>query len=369
MAEKTEQPTDKKQRDSAKKGQSWKAQDFIVLLVTISGAAFIRFVFPPGQVAVLFDQVLNSGFEIPMGVFATEAFAIFVKWSALTLLAVLLPATLPSLILSRFRWATEAVKIDFKAVNPVSGFKKIFSIRNAKNAVKALLYLSLFLAGVFAFWEKHKHILLASSRMELGSLILVWADMAWALVLYSLGAILLLVVLDMAAEFALYIKDLKMTKDEVKREYKDTQGDPEIKGRRRQLAHEMLNEIQKAEVSQSSFVLANPTHIAIGIYVNRDITEWPFISIVETNARALAVIAYAEKVGVPVIRNVLLTRGLFRTAQRYEFVDREWLFEVVDVLTWLRQVEAAANGEDTNQEDANKEDDASNDTTGSRSQK
>jgi len=345
MAEKTEQPTDKKQRDSAKKGQSWKAQDLIVLLVTIAGAAFIRFAFPPGHTVELFDKALNSGFDIPIAVFAMQAFALFVKWSGLTLLAVLIPATLPSLLLSRFRLGTETVKIDFKAINPISGFKKIFSIRNAKNAAKALLYLTLFLGGIAAFWERRKHILLATGRMELGSLVLVWADLAWELVLYCLGAILCLVVMDTAVEFALYIKDLKMTKDEVKREYKDTQGDPEIKGRRRQLAHEMLNEIQKAEVSQSSFVLANPTHIAIGIYVNRDITDWPFVSIVETNARALAVIAYAEEVGVPVIRNVPLTRGVYRTAQRYEFVDREWLFEVVDILMWLRQVEAAANGE------------------------
>jgi len=295
MAEKTEAPTEKKKRDEAKKGQSWKGQDAVVLLVTLLGGAFVRFYFPPAQATVLFDNVFARHFAIPLDEYVLEACGLFIKWAGLTLGAVLLPATLPSLIMSQFRFATQSVKIDFKSLNPVSGFKKIFSLRNAKNAIKALLYLAAFGAAAAVFWDSHKHELLGTAYLEIPALILVWTHLAWDLVLICLGCILLLVLTDLLIEYALYIKDLKMTKDEVKREYKEMEGNPEIKGKRKELAHELLNETQKSEVAQSSFVLANPTHIAVGIYLNPEITNWPFISMIETNARALAVIAYARR--------------------------------------------------------------------------
>lgn len=343
MAEKTEAPTEKKKRDEAKKGQSWKGQDFVVLLVLLLGATFVRFCFPPAQATALFDNVFARQFAIPLDEYALEAFGLFIKWAALTLGAVLLPATLPALIMSRFRFATQAVKVDFKSLNPVSGFKKIFSMRNAKNAIKALLYLAAFGVAAAVFWDSHRRELLGTAQAELPALILLWTHLAWDLVIMSLGCILLLVLTDLLIEYALYIKDLKMTKDEVKREYKEMEGNPEIKGKRKELAHELLNETQKAEVAQSSFVLANPTHIAVGIYLNPEITNWPFISMIETNARALAVIAYAEKIGVPVVRNIPLARGIYRSEKRYTFIDDRWLGEIGEVLRWLTEVEMARN--------------------------
>lgn len=345
MAEKTEAPTEKKKRDEARKGQSWKGQDFVVLLVTLLGGTFVRFCFPPAQATVLFDNVFARGFDIPLDEYALEAFGLFIKWAGLTLGAVLLPATLPSLIMSRFRFASQSVKIDFKSLNPVSGFKKIFSLRNAKNAIKALLYLAAFGAAAAVFWHTHKRELLGTAYVEIPALILLWTHLVWDLVLICLGCILLLVVIDLLIEYALYIKDLKMTKDEVKREYKEMEGNPEIKGKRKELAHELLNETQKSEVAQSSLVLANPTHIAVGIYLNPDITNWPFISMIETNARALAVIAYAEKIGVPVVRNIPLARGIYKSEKRYTFIDDRWLGEIGEVLRWLTEVEMARHPE------------------------
>ena len=88
-------------------------------------------------------------------------------------------------------------------------------------------------------------------------------------------------------------------------------------------------------------MLANPTHIAVGIYVNDAIVEWPFVSIKEKNRRALAVIAYAESIGVPVILDRRVARAVYETSTRYGFVGHGVVEEVTRLLKWLNDVEQA----------------------------
>ena len=132
-----------------------------------------------------------------------------------------------------------------------------------------------------------------------------------------------------------------MDKEEVKREFKEQEGNPEVKSHRRQMHMEILSEQIKSDIENSRMVLANPTHIAIGIYFRPEIAPLPFVSVVETNQRALAVRAYAEKVGVPVVRDVRLARRIYQRHRRYTFINVEEIDEVLRILIWLEQVENA----------------------------
>jgi type III secretion system export apparatus switch protein len=97
----------------------------------------------------------------------------------------------------------------------------------------------------------------------------------------------------------------------------------------------------RSDIRSSRVIVANPTHIAIGIYFRPEITMRPFISLMETNQRALAVRAYAEKVGVPVITDIPLARRIFKTHQRYSLIQMEEIENVLRLLIWLEQVEQA----------------------------
>ncbi|MNH27733.1 Surface presentation of antigens protein SpaS [compost metagenome] len=88
-------------------------------------------------------------------------------------------------------------------------------------------------------------------------------------------------------------------------------------------------------------ILANPTHIAIGIYFRPEVSLLPFISVIETNQRALAVREYAKEVGVPVITDVNLARRIFKTHRRYSFLQVQEVEQVLRLLVWLEQVEQA----------------------------
>ncbi|HFI1227923.1 TPA: EscU/YscU/HrcU family type III secretion system export apparatus switch protein, partial [Escherichia coli] len=141
--------------------------------------------------------------------------------------------------------------------------------------------------------------------------------------------------------YFLFMKDMKMDKQEVKREYKEQEGSPEIKSKRRERHQEILSEQLKSDVSNSRLMIANPTHIAIGIYFKPHLSPIPLISVRETNEVALAVRKYAKEIGIPIITDKKLARKIYATHRRYDYVSFENIDEILRLLLWLEDVENA----------------------------
>lgn len=340
-SEKTEQPTEKKRQDSARKGQSFKSKDLIAACMSLCCIAYLVSMNGLVELMGAYQRVLEQGFGQTISSYSAAVLWIGVKLLFPILLICIVASSLPSLLQTGFALASEALKLNFDALNPVNGFKKLFSWRTLKDLVKTLLYLGSFALAVTVLW-RNKHTLLFSQlhSTPLG-LFAVWGELVLSLILICLGCIVLILVLDSLAEYFLYIKDIKMDKEEVKREYKEQEGNPEIKAHRRQMHMEILSEQIKSDIAHSHAIVANPTHIAIGIFYRPEMAPFPFISVMETNQRALAVRAYAEKIGVPVVVDVRLARRIYKHNKRYNFVHSDELDEVLRLLTWLEQVENA----------------------------
>ncbi|SUX55962.1 EscU/YscU/HrcU family type III secretion system export apparatus switch protein [Chromobacterium vaccinii] len=341
MADKTEKPTHKRLRDSAKKGQSFKSKDLIVACLTLAGVVYLVSFGSLVELMGVFRQAVAHGFQLGM-----QGYAMVVVWLGIKLLLPIfllcvLASALPSLLLSGFVLATEALKLNLEALNPVQGFKKLFSLRTVKEVVKAVLYLASFAVAAVVVWRKHKLLLFAQLHGGPMDMAAIWRELLLSLVLTCLGCIALIIVLDSLAEYFLFMKDMKMEKEEVKREMKEQEGNPEVKSRRREVHMEILSEQVKSDVSNSRLIVANPTHIAIGIYFKPELSPIPLVSVLETNQRALAVRAYAEKVGVPVIRDIPLARRIFASHRRYSFISMEEIDAVLRLLVWLEEVENA----------------------------
>ncbi|WP_080494425.1 EscU/YscU/HrcU family type III secretion system export apparatus switch protein [Burkholderia ubonensis] len=346
MAEKTEKPTAKKLREAAKKGQTFKSKDIVALVVLTVGAAAAVAVIDLRRVMIEFAHIASTGAMPDPGSYALGWAKLFLRMSAPFVLFCAVAGALPALIQSRFTFAVEAIKFDLTVLDPVKGMKKLFSWRSAKDAVKALLYVVVFAVTVRLFAALCHSDIFGLFRAPAALLGHMWIVLTIKLVLLFLAAALPVLALDAGVEFYLYYKELKMDKHEVKQEYKESEGNHEIKGRRRELHQELLSDEIKSNVEQSDFILANPTHIAIGIYINADVVPIPFVSVRETNARALAVIRHAESKGVPVVRDITLARSVYRNApRRYSFVSADDIDAVMRVLIWLKQVEAANDGE------------------------
>ncbi|MBD1599527.1 EscU/YscU/HrcU family type III secretion system export apparatus switch protein [Pseudomonas typographi] len=340
-ASKTEKPTPKKLRDAAKKGQTFKARDMTTTCLMGVGVLYIAHDGALLEVMEVYKRAIAGGFSAPMADYLRQLGTLLLRLILPLVVVCFIAAAIPTLIQTGLRLATEAFKLNLNAINPVNGFKRLFSLRTVKDTVKALLYLCCFAVAFWVLWGTQRGLLFGQVHTRISSLFPIWGTLLQTVVWVFLACIALIVVLDALAEYWLFIKDQKMDKHAVKREYKEQEGSPETTSRRRDLHMELLSEQVKSDIRNSRVIVANPTHIAVGIYFRPEVTVMPFISLIETNQRALAVRAYAKQVGVPVVNDIALARRLFKTHPRYSFVQLSEIEAVVRLLAWVAEVEQA----------------------------
>lgn len=343
MAAKTEKPTPKRQKDSAKKGQTLKSKDLVTTIVLLSGSIYLFATFDFNAFTDFYVWLLTSGEQLTLRNFINILTLLFFKLTLPFLLVCGVAGAVVSMAQSRFMLATEALKLNFKALNPISGLKRLFSLRTLKELVKSLLFVGVAAGTCYSLIHHYLDPALSVFHGGVAELIAVWRSSAMKTLLVFMAWSASVIVADFMAEYFLYYKDIKMEKQEVKRERKDNEGDPEIKNARRTAHQEFLNGEEMAAIKQSEAVLANPTHLAVGIYFNPEVASLPFITLRCANMKARAAIAYAEEIGVPVVRYKSLTRRLFYTYKKHSFISLTdtALLEVMKVLIWLRQVEVA----------------------------
>lgn len=352
MGSKTEKPTPKRLRDGAKKGQILKSRDFTVSCIILSGAAYLAFILDPERITAGLAEVIARNFDVTPHDYARELLLSAVLVVVPFVLTGIVVTALSTWIQTRLSLATEAVKINFDALNPVNGLKKLFSLRTVKELVKTILYLVVMTLAAWLFWTKYRGYIFIPLNREPSILLGLWAFLLFRLVLYCLGSIIFILILDFLFEYLLFMKDMRMDKEEVKRDFKEQEGSPQIKSQRRSLREEFLSEQLEADISNSRLIIANPSHIAIGIYFRPKISPIPLISVRETNQKALAVRRYAQKIGVPVIRDVPLARRLYATHRRYDFVSLDEIDAVLRLLIWLEEVEIAGTTGNEGEEEA-----------------
>ncbi|RWA50971.1 type III secretion system protein [Cupriavidus sp. UYMSc13B] len=356
MADKTEKPTPNKSRDEARKGNTFISKDIITGIVLAVGSMTVSSMVDLRRVMVEFTSMVTSGAMPDPQAYIQRWSYVFLRMSIPFVLLCAIAGALPRLVQSRFTLAWEAIKLNLTALSPTNGFKKLFSWRIAKECVKALLYVVVSIATVWIFIDKSHRDLFQSFRADPHELGHLWIVLAVRIVVIFLVCSLPVMLLDGLVEYFLYFKSLKMDKSEVKKYHNDNVGNPRIKSKRRTLHRELLSDGLKSAIKQSNLVLANPIHIAIAIYYNQDIVTIPFVSVRETNSRALAVIRYAESNGVPVVHDIPLARSIYRNSRRYSFVSGSDFEAVMRVLIWLKEVEAANNGIEPSHDDAVDED-------------
>ncbi|OYT70883.1 MAG: EscU/YscU/HrcU family type III secretion system export apparatus switch protein [Chloracidobacterium sp. CP2_5A] len=342
--EKTEQPTQKKLDDARKKGQVPKSQDLVsaALLVGSIGIVFLLAGnFIGQQVAHLTQrsilQAATFKGDLDMAT-AGDALLEGVTTLALTLaplfLTVFILAALIGYIQVGSLFSTEAIKPDMNRLNPFSAFQqKFFKSRTYIEFAKTLLKLAI-AAGIASYVVLGSRQALptlarvspaAASDFMLGQVIQL--SLAVAICFVALGA------LDFFLQKFLHLQDLKMTKQEVKEEWKEQEGDPHIKAERRAIHLELLNEASAHAVKESDVVLVNPTHVAVAIRYDRKAMNAPQIVAKGADLIAAQIREIAREAGVPIKRDVPLARALYELEVNSEIPEH--LYEAIAiVLRW-----------------------------------
>lgn len=335
---KTEKPTPHRLLKESRKGKSFVSRDLAAMAVLIAGLVALATATSNRALYGFYRGMAERGFSLTPAEAASQATVAFL-WMAVPVgAAAIVGAVLISLVQSRGVIAAEAVRLDLARVNPISGFKNLFSLKTVKGVVTASLYL--LAGGVFVVlaWGLFAPTIFAQVQMPDKAASAVWYSVGWKSTALLLAVLLPIVLAAAFVEFRLYIREMRMEKHEVKQEHKDHNGNPEIRQRRREIGEELSAQTQM-DVASSTMVLANPTHIAVGIYTHPDYPSLQFVSVRERGARARKAIALAERRGVPVVRDIALARAVYFQVKRYHFVPYELTAPVTRILLWLRDIE------------------------------
>jgi type III secretion protein U len=204
-----------------------------------------------------------------------------------------------------------------------------------KNVVKILI-LAVILYGVINAGLRD---LLLSATCGMGCVLGVGSKMLIQVLSYAAAVFLIIAGFDYFLQYTQHMKELRMSKDEIKREYKEMEGDPHIKSKRKQFHHELMQEDTRQRVRKSSVLVTNPTEIAVAIYYNAEETPLPMVLAKGEGTLAKRMIAIAQEEGIPIMQNIPLARSLHSEAPVDQYIPSSLIEPVAEVLRWLQSLQ------------------------------
>lgn len=339
-SEKTEQPTPKRLRDARNRGQVVRSVDVVTTIGT-AGVLFTLIVLFAGladRTKAFLELCLHAAsYRSPdvLGDIAREAFSLIGYALIPMSIAAIIAVFFGNILQFGFVLAFESMKPSLDKLNPMNGLKRIFSMKGlvefSKNLIKLLVLISV--AAVVIFHAIGPALLIPFGGIE--AVEMVAGAMLKSFLIAVLLAYVVIAIIDFLLQRILLTKDLMMTKEEVKRENKENEGDPHIKGSRKQLAREMIFEDPPTATRKSTVLVTNPTHYAIGIWFEPGITPVPKMRVKATGFVALRLIQIARESGVPIVENVPLAHALHDRIDVGDFVPGDLLEPVAEILRWV----------------------------------
>lgn len=339
MSEKTEQPTKKRREDGVKEGQVIKSVEItsgVQLLTMLIFFHFFAEMLVQHVVALIQQSIsmINQPFSFALGaIMRTLLHAFLLTMGGLG--GMLAAATIVSITAQvGFILASKAVGVRGTRLNPVKNLKQIFSIRSlvelVKSCLKVMLLCLTFLALFYAYSATFQALPYCDPTCALPAFSEIVRRMWYAMIAFYvvLGAV------DYLYQRHHTLKQQRMSKEDIKREYKEREGDPRTKSRRRQMAHELQSGSLAQNVRRSSVIVRNPTHIAVCLGYHPVTMPVPCVLEKGTDARAEHIAHLAQQAAIPIVENVAVARALFYDVKCGERIP-EMLFEPVAALLRL----------------------------------
>ena len=347
MAEKTEQATPKKIRDARKKGQVAKSQDFpsaFTFIVSIaatmisSGYLFTQL---GGYFITTYKRVgRNLDMANQAGGLLAESLMVILYCSLPIVVITTVVCLLVNFIIVGPLFSAQAMKFDLKKLNPVDNIKNMFKFKTIFELLKSMFKIGgAIVLIVSVVWSSLPEIISTAGLPVVGSA-QVFNSFLFKVILRVGMFFIAVAIIDLIYQKRNFAKEMKMEKFEVKQEYKDTEGDPQIKGKRRQIAQEIAYQEGPSAVKRARAVITNPTHIAVAIEYDEEKEPAPKIIIMGKNYLAEKIIQAAMDYNIPIMRNVPLAQTLYEKGKNSDYVPVETYQAIADILKWLKKVEA-----------------------------
>ena len=350
--EKTEMPTPKKLRDARQKGQVCSSKDItstailVVLFAILAwmGVALMEdmeelLMFLSGRIAENNAESVGESSKMTVFLICKHSF-IFVFVAAIIGIA-------GNVAQIGFLFTFDPIIPKLEKLNPVEGAKKIFSMKNLfeflKNVVK-VMFLGYLLYKII--WASIPE-LLTMCYGTVDDIFPCLKLMLKRLAIYTAFGYIVIAIVDRLFQGRNFTKQMMMTKDEVKREYKEMEGSAEIKQAQRQFRDEILNGPDPAAAAKkSNVVVTNPTHLAVGIRYNADEAPLPTICAIGAGETARIIRETALAEGIPIMEDRPLARELYANGKIDDFIPDSLIEPVAEVLKWAKQIQDARKEEE-----------------------
>ncbi|WP_044870378.1 flagellar biosynthesis protein FlhB [Pseudomonas sp. LFM046] len=344
-ADKSEDPTGKRMQEAREKGQVARSRELNTLAVTLAGAGGVMAT--GGGMADILMKIMQSNFDLPRAVLMDErSMAIWLLASGKMALDAVMPLLITLLIVSiagpislgGWLFTTEPLLPNFGRMNPLSGIKRMFSMHALAELLKALAKFGVILLVALAVLNADRDDLLAIAKEPLEMAILHSVQLAgWSAVWLACGLILIAAV-DVPFQLWDNKQKLMMTKQEVRDEYKDTEGKPEVKSRIRRMQREMAERRMMASVPQADVVITNPTHFAVALKYDAEKGGAPLLLAKGSDFTALKIREIAQESKVTVLESPALARAVYYSTELDQEIPAGLYLAVAQVLAYVYQL-------------------------------
>jgi type III secretion protein U len=338
MKEKNQKPTRKKLRDERKKGKVSKSKE-IATCATIVVLFVYLWIFAENYLSYLGEMIIApTEYYDKKFLYACTALS---KKLLTQLIVILIPFALCASIVTVLSYmlqfgvifASEPIKPDFNRINPVQGFKRIFSLKSLVDLIKSILKILLLGSILYFVIKTEIKILITLPDLGVKAIFPVILTILGKLMIYVSVVFIFFAIVDYFFEKKLFLFKMKMTKDEIKREYKDIEGDPEIKGQRRRIQRRFaLSEDWMSKIETSTVIIVDSDNIAIVIYYERGKTKLPVIKIKSRYLMAKRTIEISRKYEKPIIEDSLLAKKLYEEGVEGEYIRGEVLDPLATII-------------------------------------
>lgn len=346
MAEKSEKATPKKLRDARKKGQVAKSQDFpsaftfiVSILGTIVASGYLYSYMGNYLVATFRSISSDLDMQTKGGAYILEAINVIMLASLPVLIVVVIVGLIVNFLVIGPLFSFESMKFDLKKLNPITGLKQKFKLKVLVELIKSILKITgaAIIIGV-AIWKMLPDVIGTSSVDVITSAQVLQTFLKKISI--EVGIFFLAVaIFDLAFQKKTFAKEMMMEKFEVKQEYKDTEGDPLIKGKRKERAREIAYSAGPSAARRAKAIITNPTHIAVAIGFENEKDVVPIILTMGCNNIAQKIIQIAMEEKKPIMRNVELARILYYKGNISDYIPEETYKAIAEILKWIATLE------------------------------
>ena len=350
FGEKTEAPTTKRRNDAAEKGDILRSREFATALVVMAGCGWMV-MFGPSLVAAC-KAVMATGFQFNHS--DIEDFSPFrplaeAGWKLVPSIGSLFVITIVAAILSQaglgalqFNGSLLAPKAS--RIDPAAGLKRIFGPQGWIELGKSLLKVVLLgCIGCYVLW-KSTRVTLGLMSSDLNSAVSSLGGTLMGIMFAMAFGLVLIAGVDVPVQILRLLSKLKMSKQEIKDEHKESEGSPEAKGAMRQRQHAMAKRSMRKAVAEAHVILTNPTHFAVALRYDRDNDQVPVVVAKGRGVVAAAIRELAGESRVPILEYPAIARALYYTSREGQEIRDDLYVAIATILAFVFGVNAQVGG-------------------------